>query len=223
MLYCPEELFSCVCPQVLLTWARSPVSSTVSSRASPPSQRAASPALGCTTRPHSPTPRPSPRACRWAAPTTTPTFHLRTRAPPKARADPSRPAAHHISTMALHPARTSSPWFPAGIVRPPGWSRLALAPPRAPPWWTLTCPARRREGWTATGATVTPRPFSTPEAAWMKQCGGHIEEKKPKRWRLEVNWCHGLKAQNLFFFIEKGIFELSSAISSFCLEIKVEI
>ena len=54
----------------------------------------------------------------------------------------------------------------------------------------------------------------------MKLSGGHIEESQGEEIGSQLmSWFESTKP----FFIEKGIFELSSAISTFCLEIKVEI
>lgn len=55
----------------------------------------------------------------------------------------------------------------------------------------------------------------------MKLSGGHIEENQGAEIGSQLmSWFESTKP---FFFVEKGIFELSSAISTFCLEIKVEI
>lgn len=66
----------------------------------------------------------------------------------------------------------------------------------------------------ATGATVIPRLYSTPEAAWMKQSGGHIEEDRQIRSQL-MSWFESTKPFFFFFKNEKGILELTSAISTF--------
>ncbi|KAK7815558.1 hypothetical protein U0070_005670 [Myodes glareolus] len=98
--------------QVLQNWAL--FQTPGSSQAFHPSLRAASPTHECTIQLPLLTPRPSRQACPSACPpplTTTPTCHHPTPALPKARVDPSRPAARHISTMALRQRPISSPWY----------------------------------------------------------------------------------------------------------------
>ncbi|XP_023618062.1 runt-related transcription factor 2 isoform X3 [Myotis lucifugus] len=116
--------------QVLQNWAL--FQTPGSSQAFHPSLRAASPTHECTIQPPLLTPRQSPQACPSVCPpppTTTPTCHHPTPALPKARADPSRPAALHISTMALRQDPISSPWCRGETALPPECSRHA-PPPR---------------------------------------------------------------------------------------------
>lgn len=116
--------------QVLQNWAL--FQTPGSSQAFHPSLRAASPTHECTTQPPLPTPRQSRQACPSACPpplTTTRTCHHPTPALPKARVDPSRPAALHISTMVLRQHPISSQWYPGETGLLPGWSHHA-PPPR---------------------------------------------------------------------------------------------
>lgn len=53
----------------------------------------------------------------------------------------------------------------------------------------------------------------------MKQSGGHIEEDQKDKKSIDVMVCK----HKTIFYNERGILELSSAISAFCLENKVEI
>lgn len=116
--------------QVLQNWAL--FQTPGSSQAFHPSLRAGSPTHECTIQPPLLTPRQSPQACPSVCPpppTTTPTCHHPTPALPKARVDPSRPAALHISTMALRQDPISSPWCRGEIGLLPECFRHA-PPPR---------------------------------------------------------------------------------------------
>lgn len=215
-------------------WQRLPTHVSVWSARSPPCppyRTGVSPTRACPTPqerlPTRPPPSPtlSASACRpWRPPpaVTTRIYPQPTRgAPPRVRADPSRPARRPITcTTAAPPDRTSSPWCRGeaeASARRPASYRPAPTPPQAPPSCTPPCPIRAT-WWRPKEATAVRQP-----ACPSKLFGGRIENymfDRQSGWPIErgqlnYRWfvigaywtCFVLHrtAWNLFFFLKKEL------------------